>query len=96
MRISWKQLKVYRVETVSGRPLGRVRDIVFDTEGQLIAQYIVSKSFFAAQIYQIGRDQVVRFEDKKIIVDDAVVREGISMREKRSLPSVEPALMREE
>ena len=45
MRIAFKQLKKMKVETLSGTNLGKVHDIIFDTEGQNIIQYIVKMDF---------------------------------------------------
>ncbi len=81
MRLTLKQLKHYSVETVSGVKLGHVSDIVLDTDGQMIAQYEVKESIISAKEYLIGRDQIARFEDKKIIVDDNVIRKEITAPE---------------
>lgn len=72
MRLSFKKIKQASVETVSGVKLGHVSDIIFEIDGQLIVQYIVKHSMLISKEYTISRDQIVRFEDKKIIVDDNV------------------------
>ncbi|HYE59756.1 MAG TPA: PRC-barrel domain-containing protein [Candidatus Kapabacteria bacterium] len=72
MLIQLKQLQHLSVETVSGTKLGKIHDIVFELDGQLIAQYMVKSSVIARDMYVISRDQVVRFEQDKLIVDDAM------------------------
>ena len=72
MRLSFKKIKQLSVETASGIKLGRVSDIVLEIDGQLVAQYVVKHSIISNKTYLISRDQIVRFEDKKIIIDDNV------------------------
>jgi len=72
MRLTLKQLRALHVETVSGASLGHVHELTLEIDGQLVLQYLVKSSLFGNKEYLIGRDQVVRFEEKKMIVDDAV------------------------
>lgn len=98
MRLTLTQLMHLSVETVSGTKLGRVYDVVLETEGQLIAQYLVRRLRLGGALYRISRDQVVRFEEHRLIVDDGVVKE--KMRDEsfvgKKRVSVEPVAMREE
>ncbi|MFA4831260.1 MAG: PRC-barrel domain-containing protein [Patescibacteria group bacterium] len=97
MRITSKQLKHLDVVTVSGQELGHVRDFVFEIDGQLIAQYIVKQSKWSAKSYIINRDQVVRFAEYKMIVDDNVAREEMKrVKSEKAEVKAEPALMRKE
>ncbi len=73
MRLTFKQIKSLHVETESGVLLGHVHDIVFEVEGQLVAQYIVRPSMLSSKEFFVSRDQIVRFEEKKMIVDDNLV-----------------------
>lgn len=98
MRLTLKQLKKMTVETISGTLLGKVQDVIFDTEGQNIIQYIVKSGTLTTEEHLISRDQVVRFEEKKVIVYDTAnkkkersmekiiptVVEGVSMRDTKS------------
>jgi len=96
MRLSFKQLKVMDVETVSGVKLGKVHDLVCEIDGQLIAQYEVHSSMIGGKVYLVSRDHVVRFEEKKIIVDDSI--EGVVKREEKIPPisvTPTPAVLRE-
>ncbi len=75
MRLTEKQLQKYSVETVSGKKIGKVRDVVFETDGQLIVAYIVTNHLWSAKEHLISREQIVHFTDEKMIVDDAVCKE---------------------
>ena len=95
MRLTFKQLKKLTVETLSGTVLGRVHDIVFDIDGQNIIQYIVKSGTINPDESLVSRDQVVRFEEKKMVVYDTASRkkertlekiletlpQGVSMRQ---------------
>lgn len=74
MRLSLKQLKKMTVETISGIKLGKVEDLVLDIEGQIIVQYEVKHTGISGGDYLINRDQVVKFEEKKMIVYDTVLK----------------------
>lgn len=97
MRLQLKQLKSLPVETVSGTLLGRVHDVTLETDGQLIAQYRVKSSVISQKEYIIGRDQIVRMDEKNILVDDAVDKETHTAKPvKRASISPEPVAMRKE
>lgn len=72
MRILHSALKKLRVETVLGIYLGRVRDIELDAESHLVVRYIVKKWTNSAE-YLIHRNQIVRIEEKRMVVEDAVI-----------------------
>ena len=69
MRFDLRQLKKMIVETESGMRLGKVFNIIFDTEGQNVLQYEVG-NFFDRKQYLVSRDQVVKFLQNKMIVED--------------------------
>lgn len=97
MRLTLKQLKGLQVETVSGLSLGHVHDLVFELDGQLIAQYLAKPTLISQKEYCIGRDQVVRFEEKKLIVDDTVRPAATGGETKKKLAVMpEPVATREE
>lgn len=87
MRLTFKQLKKMSVETISGTPLGKVQDIIFDIEGQNIIQYIVKSGTITTEEHLISRDQVIRFEEKKMIVYDTAVK-----KKERTLEKVIPLI----
>jgi len=92
MRMDLKQLKSLSVETVSGKKLGHVFDLVFEIDGQLVVQYLVRTHALGGRVYMIGRDQIVRFSAKKILVEDRVFdvdsREEVARRTVASPQSV--------
>lgn len=95
MRLSFKQLKKLTVETLSGTVLGRVQDIIFDTEGQHIIQYVVKYGTIHPDESLVSRDQVVKFEDKKMVVYDTAARKKERTLEKILPPVVEGVSMRQ-
>ena len=46
--------------------------------------------------YLISREQVVLFENGKLIVDNSVKKVSLRTKEKKRMPSAEPVMMREE
>jgi sporulation protein YlmC with PRC-barrel domain len=95
MRLHLKQLKSLPVRTVSGMLLGRVQDIVVETDGQLVAQYRVKSSVLSTKKYLVGRDQIVRIDAETILVDDAVACETPATKPAKRAPmSPEPIAMR--
>ncbi len=87
MRATFKQLKKMSVQTLSGTVLGKVSDMVFDTEGQHIIQYTVRSGTLSTEELLISRDQVVRFEEKKMIVYDTAAK-----KKERNLGKVLPVI----
>ncbi len=77
MRMNFKQLKGLDVLTMSGTMLGHVFEIVLEIEGQLVAQYVVRPSVISSKEYLVSRDQIVRFEENRVIVDDNVVADEV-------------------
>lgn len=84
MRMSLKQLKKMTVETLSGTKLGKVQDIIFDIDGQVVVQYEVKHTGIGGIDYVVHRDQVVKFEEKKMIVYDTVIKK----KENDRIPSM--------
>ncbi|MBT4941725.1 MAG: PRC-barrel domain-containing protein [Candidatus Magasanikbacteria bacterium] len=84
MRLRFKQIKKFTVQTLSGSELGGVVDIVFNTEGQDIVQYEVRPSL-SRKTFLISRDQIVRFDEGVIVVYDTAVPKEV--REKTKNPS---------
>jgi sporulation protein YlmC with PRC-barrel domain len=95
MRMSLKQLKSLGVETISGVKLGHVVDVILEIDGQLVAQYEVKSSFLNNKSYLVSRDQVVRFEAEKMVVDDNIVIAGGKVKEGKREVRPEPVAMRE-
>lgn len=75
--------------------LGHVGDVIFELDGQLIAQYIVKSSIIGTHEYHIGRSQIVRFEEKKMVVDDMVKEVTADKKSPKEVSlGAEPAVMR--
>lgn len=95
MRISLRQLKKSRVETVSGVMLGHVVDVEMDTEGQMIVNYHVRRALLGGDTLLVSRNQVVRFEEEKMIVDDSVAKEYATAQANTKMAgNPEPVVMR--
>jgi len=95
MRFDLKQLKKMIVETKSGMRLGRVFSIIFDTELQNILQYEVG-NYFNKKQYLVNRDQIVKFTENKMIVEDSVKKVEVEEEKVSAQAKAEPAMMREE
>lgn len=89
MRLNLKQLKSLLVETAGGIKLGRIHDVIFETEGQIVAQYLVKPSLISGKKFLINREQVVRFEQDKMVVEDSAVKEVAAEKKQRKI-AVEP------
>jgi len=95
MRFDLKQLKKMSVETELGLRLGRVFNMVFDTELQNVLQYEVG-NYFNKKQYLVGRDQVIKFEERRMIVEDSVKKVIVEEEKVNTQAKAEPAMMREE
>lgn len=92
MRLSKQQLFSLVAVTQKGFTLGKVCDIVFDTEGQMVAQYCVCPSWrllkalspdpLIGKQYLVSRDQVIKITDRELIVRDGSVKELLVHEEK--------------
>ena len=96
MRIGFKQIKKSNVETASGVFLGHVADIEMDTEGQAVVNYHVRRALLGGDTLLISRNQIVRFEEGKIIVDDNAAKEFAEAEgNKKMAGAPEPVAMRQ-
>lgn len=94
MRIAYSQLKKLPAVTVSGTHLGSVSDALFDTESGMLVQIHVKRSLFSKPLV-IARSQIVRFEEEKVVVDDAIERDVDEASGDGGSIDPEPALMSE-
>ncbi|MBT4120516.1 MAG: hypothetical protein HOA57_03030 [Candidatus Magasanikbacteria bacterium] len=95
MRFDFLQLKKMIVETESGLRLGKVFNMIIDTEGQSVLQYEVG-NYFNKKQYLVSRDQVVKFEDRRMVVEDNVKKVIVGEEKMETRAKAEPAMMREE
>ena len=98
MRINFKQLKKLPVETLSGTRIGKVQDIIMDLDDQSVVQYIVKSSGLGSDEHTISRDQIARFEEKRIVVYDTVIKKKEKGLEKilPKFPETEVAMRKTE
>jgi uncharacterized protein YrrD len=82
MLVSQKQLKKVMVETQSGRFLGYIVGFEVETDTGVIEKYWVKGKFAMANLWDnnilINRNQIINFDDEKMVVDDAVVKAKVS------------------
>ena len=67
-----------KVETKSGKYLGRVIHFDWDDISDLVQKLYVERrvlKFFAVKKYVIARSQILKITNKKIVVEDAVINE---------------------
>lgn len=88
MKISFGQLKKLEVQTKSNLILGKVQDLILETEGQNILQYEVSK--LVGKKYLISREQVISIDENKMIVEDSVDSELKEEKDAKSKIAIEP------
>ncbi len=99
MTISHKNLIGLPVETKSGLLLGKVRGFEIESESQNILRYIVKSRNLIGKLLTeevseiiINRNQVVSLDEKKMLVDDASVKELGGTRALRRMEKNAPAL----
>ncbi len=80
MKLACSHLLKMHVYTASGTHVGKVKDISFDVDTGVVVEYFVSSLLHRS--VSIAREQVVRYEEDRIIVEDRVVDEA----EKRDTP----------
>ena len=91
MLINNKQLKKVKVETRSGQYLGQIIDFDLETDTAIIARYYVKTKLSLAGLFEdnkliINKDQIIGFDDQKMIVEDNLVKEKATL--KKTVPEV--------
>ncbi len=79
MMLAGKQLFGLSVETLSGRPLGKIHDFALNPETHMVMQYTVRntnplKDFFGKE-HLVSAAQVLSLTNEKMVVEDLVIRE---------------------
>ncbi len=95
MQTSFSEIKKKIVETKSGTKLGKVYDILIDTQDNFITHYEVKTKLLGGENLLISRDQIIRHEQDKIIVDDNVKQENVQKIEQKVDMNPEPVAMSE-
>jgi len=70
MKLSCVRLLRMRVYTVSGKYLGRVKDVVVDYDTGVVMEYVIR--VWLLRTYTISRERVMRIENNRMIVEDRV------------------------
>jgi len=90
MLINKKQLKNIQVETKAGQSLGKIVDFEIETNIGVIEKYYVSTKIVITGLFEnkliINKDQIISFDNKKMVVDDNVIKAEIK---EEVLPKVE-------
>lgn len=91
MLINNKQLKKVKVETQSGQYLGQIIDFELESDTGIIAKYYIKTKISLAGLFDdnkliITKDQIISFDDQKMIVEDSLVKEKSTL--KKTVPEV--------
>lgn len=94
MNITAKNILGLRVETKNGNNLGKITNFELDTESHDVRSYSVESGFLEKKKLLVSRNQVVSINNKKMIVEDSVVKEEILEKElsTQRRETAEPAL----
>jgi hypothetical protein len=103
MLISQKQLKKVMVETQNGQFLGYIVGFEVETDTGVVEKYWVKAKLALANLWDnnilINKNQIINFDEEKMVVDDAVVKIVNSKIEKlaqvRKLEKAEPVITSE-
>ena len=75
MLIKYDHLTDLPVFTKSGVKLGKIFDLEIDIDSHAVFQYIVRTSFVSRISYLIKPAQVLSIDEKRLVVDDGVIKE---------------------
>lgn len=73
MKLACSKILKMHVYTTSGTHMGKVKDISFDIDTGMVVEYLVNSLLY--KTYVIAREQVVRYEEDRIIVEDRVLND---------------------
>jgi len=95
MRINKKQFKKIKVQTQSGQDLGKIDGFELETDTGIIEKYFVSTKINLAGLFEgkiiIDRQQVISFDQEKMIVEDTAVKKEAKQKIIKELEKVEGA-----
>ena len=100
MLIDNKQLKKVKVETQSGQYLGQIIDFEVETDTGIIVKYHVKAKVSLAGLFEnkliINKEQIINFDDRKMIVEDNVIKEKVEVKdpvpEVKKIEGTEPVI----
>ena len=96
MQLRDDELMGIRVESTSGRRVGKLVGFVMDSESGIVVQFRVRPSGILSTLVPgirellIGRSQVVSIDTHRMLVRDGVTSDAGGGRRKRSAPSMAP------
>lgn len=93
MIIAAKKIIGLRVETKSGRYLGRVRDFEIDIDALEVKSFFVRPAGLVKGLTDsdliVGKNSVISIDEEKIVVDDLAGRELVEATERKKQLVVE-------
>jgi len=93
MLLSDNQLKKIRVETQSGQYLGTPLGFDLETETGVIEKYYVKNKAIIRGLFEgkliINKSQIISLDDKKMIVEDGVVKVAAKAKKVLGLENIE-------
>jgi sporulation protein YlmC with PRC-barrel domain len=103
MLISEKQFKKIRVETQSGQYLGRLISFDLETDTGKIEKYHIKSQNSIAGLFAtnliIDKDQVINFDEQKMVVEDSLIKEKSTIKTEaekvEELKNTEPVITSE-
>jgi len=85
MFISLKKIIGLAVFTQSGNRLGKVSVVNLDTNSHTVQEYLARASIFNSRVFLIKPVQIVEITDKKMVVEDSVLKELLNSQYAPSL-----------
>lgn len=79
MVINLRKLIGLPVYTAAGVKLGRIADAELDVEKHLVARYVVKAGAISLASFLVQYSQVVSITEEKMVVDDSVSAERVSI-----------------
>ena len=93
MLIKYDHLTDLPVFTKSGVKLGKIFDLEIDIDSHAVFQYIVRTSFVSRTSYLIKPAQVLSIDEKRLVVDDGVMKEVKKEVQRGLSPGMQPQPM---
>lgn len=88
MKLACSQVLKMHVYTASGKHVGKVKDISYDIDTGMVIEYLVASLLQKNHI--IAREQVVRYEKDRLVVEDRVVDDVEEKKKKMSFSPPDP------
>ena len=98
MIINFQKIKNLAVETESEIYLGKITDLEIDIDAHTVKKYFVEnkKFFITDSSFLISPEQIVKITNEKIVVQDNVQKQEITLLQKQALPKKEAVSLNSE